>query len=83
MTVPTPEEQEGCLISAAAALNPGGYVYVDNDHMEGELDAAWREPVPGLPRLRPFQQAQLRVTLAWAARRLDLPPPSWLAALPA
>lgn len=41
-------------------------------------DAAWREPVPGLPRLRPFQQAQLRVSLAWAARRLDLTPPSWL-----
>jgi Ser/Thr protein kinase RdoA (MazF antagonist) len=39
------------------------------------LDAAWRPEVPGLPRLRSFQRAQLRVTLAWAARRLRLPTP--------
>ena len=41
-------------------------------------DAAWREPIPGLPRLRRFQQQQLAVTLAWAARLLDLPPPDRL-----
>lgn len=46
-------------------------------------DAAWREAVPGLPRLRPFQQAQLRVTLAWAAGRLGLPAPVWLGSPPA
>ena len=40
----TPEEQEGCIASAAAALRPGGHVYVDNDHMEGDLDEAWRRP---------------------------------------
>lgn len=40
----TAEEQEGCIISAAEGLKPGGAVYVDNDHMEGELDASWREP---------------------------------------
>jgi hypothetical protein len=47
----TPEEQEGCIASAAASLNPGGYVYVDNDHMEGNLDEAWRKPgvSPGFP----------------------------------
>lgn len=39
---------------------------------------AWRPDVPGLPRLRPFQRAQLRVTLAWAARRFDLPTATWL-----
>ena len=39
----TPDEQEGCITSAAEALKPGGYVYVDNDHMEGELDPRWRE----------------------------------------
>jgi SAM-dependent methyltransferase len=38
----TPEEQGGCFASAAASLNPGGYVYVDNDHMEGELDPSWQ-----------------------------------------
>jgi hypothetical protein len=63
--------REDALTSAVAAV--AGFF----------ADAAWREPVPGLPRLRPFQQAQLRVTLAWAARRLDLPPPMWMAALPA
>ncbi len=40
----TPEEQAGCIRSAAASLKAGGYVYVDNDHMEGDLDAAWRRP---------------------------------------
>ncbi|UCC69881.1 MAG: class I SAM-dependent methyltransferase [Armatimonadota bacterium] len=40
----TPEEQEHCLASAARALKPGGYVYLDNDHMEGDLDESWRKP---------------------------------------
>lgn len=40
----TPEEQEGCIVSAAFSLKPGGYVYVDNDHMEGDLDESWRKP---------------------------------------
>lgn len=43
----TPEEQEQCIASAAAALRAGGHVYVDNDHMEGELDARWRQPGVG------------------------------------
>jgi SAM-dependent methyltransferase len=40
----TPQEQEGCIASAAASLKAGGYVYVDNNHMEGDLDESWREP---------------------------------------
>ena len=40
----TPEEQEACIRAAAGALRPGGYLYLDNDHMEGELAASWREP---------------------------------------
>jgi SAM-dependent methyltransferase len=40
----TAEEQEDCITSAAASLNPGGHVYVDNNHMEGDLDEAWRKP---------------------------------------
>lgn len=40
----TPQEQEGCIASAAASLKSGGYVYVDNNHMEGDLDESWREP---------------------------------------
>lgn len=40
----TPEEQEHCIASASAALNPGGYLYLDNNHMEGELADDWREP---------------------------------------
>jgi len=43
----SPEEQEGCIASAAAALRTGGYVYVDSDHMEGELDESWRRPGAG------------------------------------
>lgn len=44
-------------------------------------DGAWLPDIPSLPRLRPFQRAQLRVTLAWAARRLRLPAPDWLDAV--
>ncbi|MBN1343804.1 MAG: class I SAM-dependent methyltransferase [Phycisphaerae bacterium] len=40
----TPGEQEGCIASAAAALRRGGHLYVDNNHMEGDLDEAWRRP---------------------------------------
>ncbi len=39
----TPEEQEFCIYQASRACKPGGYIYVDNDHMEGELDAAWQD----------------------------------------
>jgi aminoglycoside phosphotransferase (APT) family kinase protein len=35
---------------------------------------AWREELAGLPRLRTFQRQQFAVTIAWAARLLDLPP---------
>lgn len=38
----SPGEQEKCIINAASALKPGGYVYVDNNHMEGELDPSWQ-----------------------------------------
>ncbi|MCE5324735.1 class I SAM-dependent methyltransferase [bacterium] len=40
----TPEEQEGCIASAARALKPGGYLYYDSDHMECELAESWRQP---------------------------------------
>ena len=44
-------------------------------------DRAWRPPINGLPRIRPWQRAQLKVCLAWAARRFELPEPRWLAAV--
>ena len=44
----TPEEQEYCVASAATSLLPGGHVYIDNNHMEGELEPSWR--VPGVKR---------------------------------
>ncbi len=40
----TPEEQEHCIASAAASLKPGGHLFLDNDHMEGELAETWRRP---------------------------------------
>lgn len=40
----TPEEQARVIARAAASLRPGGRVFVDNDHMEGELDPSWYEP---------------------------------------
>ncbi len=41
-------QQEGCIASAARALKPGGYVYVDNDHMEGPLLDSWQRPGKGV-----------------------------------
>ena len=40
----TADEQEGCIASAVASLKPGGWVYVDNNHMEGDLAEAWQQP---------------------------------------
>jgi SAM-dependent methyltransferase len=40
----TPEEQEHCVRAAATALISGGYLYLDNNHMEGELDLSWYKP---------------------------------------
>lgn len=42
---------------------------------------SWQPDIPGLPRLRKFQRAQLRVTMKWTAERLDLPEPDWVDAL--
>jgi hypothetical protein len=38
-----PEEQERCIAYAAQSLHAGGHVYIDNDHMEGELDESWQD----------------------------------------
>ena len=39
----TPEEQEKCICKAAHSLVPGGTIYIDNDHMEGDLAEEWRK----------------------------------------
>ena len=44
-------------------------------------DRAWRPAQAGLPRVRQVQRRQLKATLAWAARRFDLPEPRWLDAV--
>jgi cyclopropane fatty-acyl-phospholipid synthase-like methyltransferase len=43
----TSEEQETCIRKAQKSLKPGGYIYLDNDHMEGDLDPHWRGPKKG------------------------------------
>lgn len=45
-------------------------------------DRAPRPDMPGLPRLRQIQRRQLRASLGWAARLLDLPQPQWLEGVP-
>jgi SAM-dependent methyltransferase len=39
----TPEEQAACIAQAVSSLRPGGHLFVDGDHMEGELAAGWRD----------------------------------------
>ena len=41
-------------------------------------ERAWREELPGMPRLRTFQRQQLLVSLRWALERLGLEVPWWL-----
>ncbi len=47
----TTQEQQACIASATAALRAGGLLYVDNNHMEGDLDPAWQnmQPRPAFP----------------------------------
>lgn len=47
----TAEEQQACIAAATTALRAGGFLYVDNGHMEGDLDPAWQsaQPRPGFP----------------------------------
>jgi len=49
--LPTAESQRRCIREAAAVLRPGGFLFLDNNHMEGELDPSWREGGvrPGFP----------------------------------
>jgi SAM-dependent methyltransferase len=37
------EMQEQCISAASHSLKNGGYVYLDNNHMEGSLDPSWCE----------------------------------------
>jgi len=41
-------------------------------------DVSWRPDLPELPRLRSIQRRQFCASLAWAARCLRLPEPTWL-----
>ena len=38
----TAEEQERCIAKATGSLTIGGYLYLDNNHMEGPLAESWR-----------------------------------------
>jgi len=37
-----PEDQEACIRNAAQALKPGGRLWLDCDHQEGELKKSWQ-----------------------------------------
>ena len=39
----SPREQQGCIRSAYRSLKPNGHLYIDSDHMEGDLAEAWRK----------------------------------------
>ena len=36
------DEQEKCIVQAFQSLKPGGHLFLDNDHMEGDLAASWQ-----------------------------------------
>jgi SAM-dependent methyltransferase len=39
----TPGEQEKCIAQAYQSLNCGGHLFIDGDHMEGELATSWQD----------------------------------------
>lgn len=39
----SPDEQERCIMQAFQSLKPGGHLFLDNHHMEGELATAWQK----------------------------------------
>lgn len=43
--LPCAQDQEQCILRAARALKPGGQLFLDTSHMEGELADAWQDPV--------------------------------------
>lgn len=42
--LPTAESQEWCIHQASESLRVGGHLYLDNGHMEGDLEPTWYEP---------------------------------------
>ena len=38
----TPDEQETCIVRAFQSVRSGGYLFIDNDHMEGGLAGSWQ-----------------------------------------
>jgi SAM-dependent methyltransferase len=44
--LPTESDQLQCIQKANQSLRQGGYLYLDNDHMEGELSDSWKDPSP-------------------------------------
>ena len=40
----TPAEQEKCVRFAQRSLKLNGYLFLDNDHIEGDLPASWYQP---------------------------------------
>lgn len=38
----TPNDQERCIELASNSINKGGYLFIDSDHMEGELHKSWQ-----------------------------------------
>ncbi len=70
----TPEEQARVIASAAAALRPGGHLFVDNDHMEGGLDRSWYDP-PVRERVFPTGECAdgARVESRWEVVWYDAP----------
>ncbi len=39
----TSDEQEKCVMSAFQSLKPSSHLFIDNDHMEGDLAASWQD----------------------------------------
>jgi SAM-dependent methyltransferase len=39
----TSDEQAKCIVQAFQSLKPGGQLFLDSDHMEGELAASWQD----------------------------------------
>lgn len=76
----TPREQECCIASAARSLKAGGHVFVDNDHMEGDLAEDWAkiEPEMRMKELTTFSDG-VRLLRGCQTVGCDIPGRIWRA----
>ena len=79
---PVPEETVAWYVAAShAEIGQDGLIAAVADLAGFFFTRAGLPELPGLPRVRVFQRAQLVTSLRWLTRMLGLPEPAWLSSI--